>query len=63
MLAFTLAGVFATIENSDITAPDDSTIEIHDSDTYNKYHDADNKFYEKIMNKNYLSDYIGRIKC
>ena len=54
-LGFSLAGVYATIENADITSPNDSFIEIPDVATYNKYHEIDDMFYEKLVNKRYLS--------
>ena len=57
MLKFSVGGKYATIENADITSPDDSFIEIPDAETYNKYHEIDDTFYEKLVNKRYLSDY------
>eukprot|EP00456_Euglypha_rotunda_P089286 TRINITY_DN92234_c0_g1_i1.p1 TRINITY_DN92234_c0_g1~~TRINITY_DN92234_c0_g1_i1.p1 ORF type:complete len:125 (+),score=14.06 TRINITY_DN92234_c0_g1_i1:176-550(+) len=56
-MAFAVGKVYATIEQSDITAPDDNIIEINDTETYHKYHEFDDKFYSQIIDPTLMSEY------
>lgn len=56
-LAFKIDKYEAIIENSDVTAPDDSMIELNTEESYKAYHKADGEFYGRIIKKHLMSEY------
>jgi hypothetical protein len=60
-LTFSVGKILATVESSDITAPDDSEIQLPDLDSYRKYHEHDDYFYQQIINESVKSEYSQQV--
>lgn len=60
-LSFFVSGIHASIENVDSTAPEDTMIQIDSVEYYKKYHEIDDKFYNKIMKESLMSDYNDNV--
>lgn len=60
-LGFKVGKVNATIENTDNTTPDDISVELSDTKSYEEFHKANDDFYNKILLKNIKSEYPDQV--
>jgi hypothetical protein len=60
-LTFSIGKILATLESSDITSPDDSEIQLPDIESYKKYHEFDDCFYQQIINESVKSKYSPQV--
>ncbi len=56
-LAFKVGTKYATIQNTDPTAPEDTIVQLDSKEHYETYHKANDEFYFKILQTNLKSSY------
>lgn len=56
-LSFKVGKVFASIENTDPTCPEDTIVQLDSKEAYEEYHKANDEFYFKIFQENLKSCY------
>jgi len=60
-LGFKVGKIYASIENSDNTAPEDTLIHLEGKALYEEYHKADDQFYHGILQECLKSNYNDKV--
>ncbi|HRP36843.1 MAG TPA: hypothetical protein PLS50_03460, partial [Candidatus Dojkabacteria bacterium] len=60
-LGFKVGGIFATIENMDNTAPEDTIVHLEGKELYEEYHKVDDEFYFSILQESLKSNYNDNV--